>query len=197
MAKKKVSPEAQAIMSAADAEYFATTVSLVEKFLSDNPESIRAWLDLGLAQGQLGRFAKAESAFQKVIELEKAAGESDSSAMFGEIGNLYREQGQFDVAISWYQKQIDAAPNDSLGYLYLGNIKMRKGQFAEAIEAFEKGRICDGVCLEEVHYSIGLAQRSLANYAEAKKHFELAINYHPSFAEAKVALKDVSALVGK
>ena len=184
-------------MSAADAGFFATTVSLVEKFLIENPESIRAWLDLGLAQGQLGRYGEAESAFQKVIELEKANGDSESAAVLGEIGNLYRAQGQFDVAITWYEKQIAAAPKDSIGYLYVGNILMRQGKFPDAIEAFKKARECDGVCLEEVHYSLGLAYRSEGDFGEAKRQFELAVNYHSDFADAKIALKDVAALAGK
>ena len=66
-----------------------------------------------------------------------------------------------------------------------------------AIEAFKKARVCDGVCLEEVHYSMGLAYRSLGDFGESKRQLELAVNYHSNFAEAKVALKDVAALIGK
>ena len=85
MAKKKISPEAQAIISAADAGYFATTVKLVEQFLVDHPESQRAWIDLGLALAELGRYDQAESAFQKVVELD----DGGSPEVLGELSLIH------------------------------------------------------------------------------------------------------------
>ena len=193
MSKKKISPEAQAIISAADAGYFATTVKLVQRFLNDHPESQRGWLDLGLALAELGRYDEAESAFKKVIELDDGV----SPEVLGEIGNLYRSKGDFDSAISWYQKQIDAAPTNSMGHLYLGNIRLRRGEFDAAISIFETALTCDDVCLEEVHYSIGLAQRGKGDYKLAKVHFEKALVYDQEFAAAKVALKDVKPLAAE
>ena len=191
MSKKKISPQAQAIISAVDAGYFATTVKLAEQFLAEQPDSQRAWIDLGLALAELGRYEQAESAFQKVIEL----GDGSSPEVLGEIGNLYRSKGDFDAAMSWYQKQIDAAPSSSMGHLYLGNIRLRRGEFDAAISIFETALKCDDVCLEEVHYSLGLANRGKGDYQLAKAHFEKALVYDQNFAVAKIALKDVKAMV--
>lgn len=191
MAKKKISPEAQAIVSAVDAGYFATTVKLAEQFLIDHPDSQRAWLDLGLALAELGRYDKAESALQKVIDLDDGV----PPEVLGEIGNLYRSKGDFDSAMSWYQKQIDAAPSSSMGHLYLGNIRLRRGEFDAAVSIFEKALACEDVCLEEVHYSLGLAHRGKGDFNLAKVHFEKALIYDQNFAEAKVALKDVKPMV--
>ena len=192
MSKKKISPEAQAIISAVDAGYYATTVKLVEQFLVDHPDSQRAWLDLGQALSQLGRYDESESAFQKVIDLDDGV----PAEIFGEIGNLYRSKGDFESAMSWYQKQIDAAPTESIGHLYLGNIRLRRGEFDQAIAAFETALTCQHVCLEEVHYSIGLAFRGKNDFNQARSHFEKALVYDQNFADAKVALKDVKPLVG-
>ena len=191
MSKKKISPEAQAIVSAVDAGYFATTVKLAEQFLVDHPESQRAWLDLGQALAELGRYENAESAFQKVIDLDDGV----PAEVLGEIGNLYRSKGDFDGAMSWYQKQIDAAPTNSMGYLYLGNIRLRRGEFDTAVSIFEKALDCQDVCLEEVHYSLGLTHRGKGDFNLAKVHFEKALVYDQNFADAKVALKDVKPLV--
>jgi len=181
MSKKKISPEAQAIVSAVDAGYFATTVKLAEQFLVEHPDSQRAWLDLGLAL----------SAFQKVIDLDDGV----PSEVLGEIGNLYRSKGDFESAMSWYQKQIDADPDNSIGHLYLGNIRLRRGEFDSAVSIFEKALACQSVCLEEAHYSIGLAHRGKGDYNLAKVHFEKALVYDQNFAAAKVALKDVKPMV--
>lgn len=191
MSKKKISPEAQAIISAVDAGYYATTVKLVETFLVDHPDSQRAWLDLGQALAQLGRYEQSESAFQKVIDLD----EGIPAEVFGEIGNLYRSKGDFKSAVNWYQKQIDGNPDDSIGHLYLGNIRLRQGDFDEAISVFESALQCQSVCLEEVHYSIGLAYRGKGDFNQAKTHFEKSLVYDQNFADAKVALKDVKPLV--
>jgi len=191
MSKKKISPEAQAIMSAADAGLFATTVKLVEEYLIDNPSSPRAWLDLGQAQLQLGRYFAAEKAYRKVIELDGA----QPGPVYAEIGNLFRAKGDFKTASEWYQKQIDADPTDPIGHLYLGNLLLRKGEFEAAIASFENALTCEHVCMEEVHYSLGLAYRSKGDLPKAKQHFEAALNHEPSFADAKIALKDVRTAI--
>lgn len=193
MSKQKLSPEAQAIVSASDAGLHATVVALVEAFLVDHPQSQRAWLDLGQSLGQLGRYDDAEKAFFRLIEL---VGDSDSGGVFGEIGNLYRARGDFETALVWYRKQIDADPTDATGLLYLGNVQLRQGNFAAAKSAFEEALNCDLVCLEEAHFSLGLVHRSLGLLADAKREFEKAIELEPKFDEAKTALKDVSMALG-
>ncbi len=191
MSKKKISPEAQAIVSAVDAGYYATTVKLAEQFLETNPNSQRAWLDLGQALAQLGRYEQAETAFQKVIDLDDGV----PAEVLGEIGNLYRSKGDFESAMGWYKKQIAASPDDSIGHLYLGNIRMRQGEFDEAVSIFESALECKQLCLEEIHYSIGLAYRGKGDFNLAKEHFEKALTYDSQFADAKVALKDVKPLI--
>jgi tetratricopeptide (TPR) repeat protein len=188
MAKKRISPEAQAIMSAADAGLYATTVALVERFLETHPDSLRGWLDLGQSLGQLARYDEAEKAFLKVIEL---SGDGPCGAVYGEIGNLYRSKGDFGSAISWYQKQIDAEPAEAVGYLYLGNILMRQGDFEAAEAAFQASLACDDVCLEEAHFSLGLVNRSLGRLNQAKTYFEKAVELNSQFTQARLALKDV------
>ena len=68
MSNKKLSPEIQAILSASDAGLHATTISLVQQFLVENPDSPRGWIDLGRAFAQIFRFDEAEQA----LELQKA-----------------------------------------------------------------------------------------------------------------------------
>lgn len=189
MSKKKISQEAQAIISASDAGLWATTVALVEKFLATNLDSQRGWLDLGQSLVQLARYDEAEIAFRKVIELSG----DQPAAMYGEIGNLYRAKGDFDSAITWYRKQIDAQPNEAIGYLYLGNILMRQGSFDASEAAFQNGLTCDDACLEEVHFSLGLVNRCMGKLPESKKHFEQAVEFDERFTQAKVALKDVQS----
>tara|TARA_B110000495_G_scaffold147295_1_gene130182 strand:+ start:1888 stop:2466 length:579 start_codon:yes stop_codon:yes gene_type:complete len=191
MSKNKLSPEIQSILSASDASLHATTISLVNHFLLEHPESPRGWLDLGRALAQVFRYEEAERAFKKVIEMSE---DNSAAAIYGEIGNLYRTQGKFDTAILWYEKQIAVDSEDALGLLYLGNILMRQGNFTAAETAFQKALQCKLACLEEVHYSLGLVNRCLENYTAAVTHFKQAIELNDRHSEAKVALKDVKKL---
>ena len=193
MSKNKISAEVQAIISASDAGHHATTVALVQPYLEENPNSQRAWLDLGQSLGQLARYDEAEQAYLRVIEL---ADDESAASIFGEIGNLYRAKGNFDLAKSWYQKQIESQPNDAMGHLYLGNLLMRQGEFATAKTTFETALSCDQVCLEEAHYSLGLVNRCLGDYPAAKVHFEKALELDDRFTQAKTALKDVKSAMG-
>ena len=144
----------------------------------------------GQALRELARYDEAEQAFLKVIEI---SGDDSAAAIFGEIGNLHRAKGDFGAAISWYQKQIDVDPNDAIGYLYLGNILMRQGKFADSETAFKNALKCEQVCLDEVHYSLGLVYRCMGRLTEAKTHFEESIEWDDQFTEAKTALKDVKS----
>ncbi|MDA7902699.1 tetratricopeptide repeat protein [Mariniblastus sp.] len=191
MSNKKLSPEIQAILSASDASLHATTISLVKQFLIEQPDSPRAWIDLGRALAHVFRFDEAEQAFGKVIEMSDA---NSAAAIYGEIGNLYRTQGKFEDAIQWYEKQISADEEDALGYLYLGNLLLRQGNSNAAETVFRKALDCKVACFDEVHYSLGLVYRALENYADAASQFKQAIELNDRHTEAKVALKDVKQL---
>ena len=188
MAKKKISPEVQAIISAADAGHFATTIALVKKFLAENPESQRAWLDLGHAHVQLAQYDEAEQAFKKAIEL---VGEGESDVIFGQLGNLFKAKGDFSGAATWYQRQIEADSNDATGYVFLANLQMRQGEFEQAEETLTSALNCELGIKEEVHYSLGLLYRSTNRFPDAKSQFESALDLDPGYAAAKSALKDV------
>lgn len=186
---KTLPPEVQAIISASDAGLHATTVKLVREYVANNPESQRAWIDLGHSLGHLARYEEARQAFEKAIEL---AGEGPVDVIFGEIGHLYRAQGDFESAISWYQKQIAADPNDSMGYLFLGNVQRAKGDSEAAIATLTKALECELGCREEVHFSLGLAYRNADQMFEAKLQLEKAVAIDDKFAAAKTAIKDVA-----
>lgn len=194
MAQKKISSEAQAIISASDARWYVTTVGLTEKFLVTHPDSQRAWLDLGHALGQLARYDAAEHAFQRALEL---AGEGPQDVIFGEFGNLFRAKGDFESAMRWYRKQIDADPSDATGYLFLGNVMMKRGEFEAAEAILMEGLTCSQGCLEEVNYSIGLLKRSLGELQEASRYFSMALGMDDKFVAAKIALKDVKTALSQ
>ena len=192
MSKKKPSPEIQAIISATDANQFATTVTLVEKFLAENPDSPKAWLDLGHASGQLCRYEQAFAAFDKAVDL---IGESDAGPVFAQMGHLHRTQGDFGQAERCYQKQIEGTPSDTTGYIFLANLQLRTGRLEEAEKTLESALDGETGVMEEVHYTLGLVYRGLGKLSPALEQFQKAVQIDADYALAKVALKDVKAAV--
>ena len=191
---KKLPPEVQAIVSASDAGYYSTTVQLLKPYLETNPESQRGWIDFGHALGHLSRYQEAEDAYHRAIELTP---EADRDSIYGELGNLFRNQGDYNAAAQWYQKQIDANPSDATGHVFLGSLECKRGQFANAIEILQTGLECETICVEEIHFALGNAYRSLDELTLAKVHYDKAIAADPKYEAAKTALKDVKSAVSE
>ena len=135
--KQQIQAQAQAIISAADAGLFATTVALAEAFLQENPSSVRAWLDLGHALTCLCRYDDAIAAYQKAIGLAEDAGQNPDG-IHSELGQLHRQQGDFDSAAECFQNQIDANPDDAAGYLMKATLQLQSGQPDQAIETLNR-----------------------------------------------------------
>ena len=191
---KKLPPEVQAIVSASDAGFYATTVQLLKSYLKDNPDSQRGWIDYGHALGSLSRYREAEKAYHCAIELTE---EMDRDSIYGELGNLFRNEGNYDVAAQWYRKQIETNPKDATGHVFLGSLEVKRGEFASAIEILQTGLECETVCFEELHFALGNAYRALEEFTLAKVHYDKAIAADPKYDAAKVALKDVKNAISE
>ena len=184
----KLPPEVQAILNASDAGFYATTVQLLKPYLENNPDSQRGWIDYGHALGNLARYREAEAAYQRAIELTE---EADRDSIYGELGNLFRNEGNYPIAADWYRKQIDANPQDATGHVFLGSLELKRGDFAAAIEILQEGLQCETFCLEELHFALGNAYRALDEFTLAKVHYDKAIAADPKYDAAKTVLKDV------
>lgn len=187
---KKLSADEQAMLSASDAGMHLTTAELAGKLLENDPDNIRALIDLGHACRQLARYSESENAFMKAIELCEPA---KRDVIFGELGNLNRARGDFAAAAQWYQKQIETDSTDATGYLFLGSLMFRQGDLVEAKRILFEGLKCTVGCLEEVHFTVGLVLRSQNDLDEAASHFQKAVEIDAGYAAAKSALKDLKA----
>lgn len=192
--KKQIQAEAQAIISAADAGLFATTVALAESFLKDNPTSLRGWLDLGHALTCLCRYDDAVAAYEQAIKLADDAGQNPDG-IHCELGQLHRQKGDFESASKCFQNQIDASPDDAAGYLMKATLQLQSGQSDQAIETLTRALDCSSGVQEEVHYSLGVAWRSQGDWVKARDQFQQALSLAPDDASSKAALKDVKSAI--
>ncbi len=193
MAKDAIKKLQQQLITASDNQWYATTVKLADEYLELQPDSIKAMLDKGHALAKLARYDDAISTFEAAIE--KLGGESPD-VIYGEIGNLYRDRGEFGQAIEFYKRQIECDPNDATGRLFLGTLQFQQGNFAEAEKTLREGLACEIGCEEELRYALGCVLRSAGQRKLARAEFEEVLRIVPKDALSKNAVKDLQASEG-
>lgn len=191
MSKDPLKKLQQQLITASDNQWYATTVRLADEYLKVQPESIKAMVDQGHALVKLARFDQALAVFQKAIDL---LGDQNPDAIYGEIGNLHRERGDFDAAAEFYRKQIAGDANDATGYLFLGTLQFQQGDLESAEASLRSGLECEVGCEEELRYALGCVLRSAGKLDAARAEFESVLRIVPSDALAKNALKDVQGV---
>lgn len=131
-------------------------------------DSIAAWNDLGCCYLHMGQYEKAVECFAKAIENEQSSPSHDDYLSYGNMGETYESMGQYEKAIEYYElyeklhdkKHVPYCEDkgrlyEYLGrydeaeeaykdfgtieyYINLGNIALRQGDKAKAIELFDK-----------------------------------------------------------
>jgi tetratricopeptide (TPR) repeat protein len=188
MAKDAIKKLQQQLITASDNHWFATTVRLADEYLQLQPDSIKAMLDKGHALVKLARYEAALSIFETAIE---KLGDQSPDAIYGEIGNLYRDRGDFARAAEYYNRQIEGDPNDATGRLFLGTLQFQQGDFVDAEKTLRDGLACEIGCEEELRYALGCVLRSTGQLNLAKAEFEEVLRITPKDGLAKNAVKDL------
>jgi tetratricopeptide (TPR) repeat protein len=156
---------------------------------------VKALIDKAHALAGLFRYEESLSVYQAAIDALST--DQSADAIYGEIGNLYRAKGDFAQATTYYQKQIDADPDDVTGYLFWGTLQLQQGDIDAALETLKRGSECSGGCLDELQVAMGDAVRAKGDYQQAAAHYTEALQLAPGNAVAKAALNDArQAAVG-
>ena len=188
MSKDALKKLQQQLVTASDNQWYATTVKLADEYLAVQSDSIKAMLDKGHALTKLARYDEALTVFEAAIE---KLGNENIDAIYGEIGNLYRDKGDFEKAQEYYQRQIEGDPDDATGCLFLGTLQFQQGDFANAEATLRTGLGRAEGCEEELRYALGSVLRSIGEFSDAKAEFEEVLRIVPGDALAKNALKDL------
>jgi tetratricopeptide (TPR) repeat protein len=106
--------------------FYADAIPLLEQGLKVAPKRPKLLAALGECYFMTGKVDQAKSTFQALIEVEPSA----SSYTF--MGLWYRNQGQFDEAIKYFERGLKFDPHNAACLYNLGYIASRQGRYDDA-----------------------------------------------------------------
>jgi len=166
----------------------ALTICYGRRFLVNHPDHGPAWMLVGIALVELARYAEAEQALVRALDL---CPPEKRSYPLSQMGHMFREAGDYNLAAEWYRRAIDADPGDATYYIFLGALLAKRGHFQEAEEAHRIAIKCAEGCIDEAYLNLGFVLRALERFVEAAECFREAIRLDPEYRIARRALRDV------
>lgn len=107
---------------------------LLKEALARDPKNLEAWIRLGNASMDGGRFQEAIEAYQKALELDPK-----NVDVRVDMGTCYRNTGKPDIAVKEYRKAIELNPNHLNAHKNMGIVLAYDlGDKAQAIKELEK-----------------------------------------------------------
>ena len=147
--------------------------------LSEIPELMleKAFLEL-----RLGKIGESELIAEKLLDIKEV--KSDSLAL---LGSISKTKGEFDRAIDFYIKSIEADPFSIERFIQLAEIYHDRKEFKSAIKTLEDG-IRSNPGSFDLLYRSGLYFYQQGGYNEAGKYIREAIKIKPDHRESKELL---------
>ncbi len=147
---------------------WAAAAAAYEEFHAAGGGTASTYDNLGVALTNLGRWAEAESAFRKAIDLDP-----EHRWAYNHLGFVYREEGRYDQAMAMFRRQIAISPKDPYAYRNLAGVLVLIGRLEEAEQAaateekytYERG---------EVYLDMACNLNSQNHPDQAKKYLEKA-----------------------
>ncbi len=116
---------------------------------------------------------------------------------FIEIGDEYRDRGDFESALESYQQALGADPRNLRANLNLAQTYLQNAKYQEAIEAFQKALNVDpediaaqtGLC--DAYLALGHQERREGNQQGAVDYYQKVLTFNESHADARQGLAEI------
>jgi len=115
----------------------------------------------------------------------------DSYKVLNNIGNIYKDKGQTDEAISYYKKSLNFNLNYVDAYNNLANIYLETKNYAEAISLYKKV-IEINPKYAFAYNNMGNVYREMGNLTEADTLYKKALEVNPDYPDAYNNLGNVA-----
>jgi tetratricopeptide (TPR) repeat protein len=148
--------------------------------------------DQGEALMQEKKYAEAAALFEQALPLAQG---NNIPVVVGRLADSYEKTRQYDKAVEYYHKAIEASPTDSDLHNNLGNALAEMGKGAEALQEFQKAAELNPGKAARYYFNLGAVTYNVGKMDEAADAFKKATEIDPAYADAYLWLGQ--ALMGK
>jgi tetratricopeptide (TPR) repeat protein len=129
---------------------------------------------IGIAYHQMMQLDNARKSYERALKLKPTYIEAMNN-----LGTIYYTKKSYRRAISWYNKALKAAPQESRSasiYMNLGTAHFARKQYERATQAYQTAMSIDSDVFER-HGNVGVILEERSVEEKAKYHFYLAKLY--------------------
>ncbi len=148
--------------------------------------------NLGNALRALERYTDARAAYLEAMRLEP-----DLAPAHAHLGLTMVREGQPNDALPWVKRAVELDPTNAAFREILAEVYMEREEPAEAIEHFEQALALAEEDRPGVHLSLGWALQEEGRLAEARTHYEKALELQPDSAGAQLNIGGLSEEQGR
>ncbi|HEX5474722.1 MAG TPA: protein kinase [Vicinamibacterales bacterium] len=185
---------------------FPAAIAALEQAIALNPEAGYAWLQVALLYAWEGRFAEAETACRRAVDLQEQAASGSAGLQivgaYARSGYVQYLQGRYDAAIQAYEREMAFISSSDHALrerelielnVKLGAVYLRKedagtaGQFlARALSSFD-ARVANGADDPFTRYYIACAHALLGDAARALDDLQRVTRALPALTAVRAA----------
>ncbi|CAF0851864.1 unnamed protein product [Adineta steineri] len=159
--------------------------TLTDRIRQETFPDVEGWYRLGELLKKMGQFMKAQEVYE--VLLHQTTDESDKAPIYGQLGSIKNDQGQYQEALSYYEKSLaiyqETLPanhlNLAMSYNNIGNVYDNMGDYPKALSSHEKALAIRQQSLPSNHpdlassyNNIGLVYYRMGDYPKALSYYE-------------------------
>ncbi len=169
-------------------EVYLKAIALQERMREEDNDRGGVWFELGNMYLDQKRFPEAQAAYERCKTLGSAI---NTGAILYQFGEVYREQQQWEAALTHYQQALKWAKKTAnarlMGSTYhgLGILYADQQQWPLALENYRQAleweqRIGNALAMGATHHQLGRAYQAQGRWALALENYQQAINQDQS-----------------
>lgn len=176
------SPDASAALDSATAATKAgkkdEAIKILREIVEKDPKDFPAWTELGTAYFASDKFADAEAAYAKALELKP-----DFMVAIMNLGKVQMSQKKYDAAVVTLTKGIQTDPNSADAFHYLGESYLQIKQGSRAVIAMNEAIRLAPNEKADLHLRLGALYNAAGAKPQAVNEYKLFLQKRPDYKE--------------
>ncbi len=173
---------ASALLDSRGPEALPRAEALLDSVRAEAPVYVLLNYKYWLLYNRAGRRADARAALARQIALDPHA-----ATFHLERGRFAMAEQRWEDAERDFEAAADAEPGNPAGWQYLGNLRVERGRYRDALAAYDRGLMRHPGSVE-LHFNAAVAALKLKDRRLARAHAEAVLAVDPNHAQARLVL---------